>query len=242
MQIKVKSRIPSGLNEELGRKIFSIIKGKEGKQGDKGEQGIQGEQGIEGKKGKDGVDGEDGLNGLNGKDGLSGKKGKDGVDGKDADEEKILKKVLKQIPAPVITEIIQQVREEITYEQIKNAPTPQQIRNIASRDYDLTELKDVTIQNPINGQTLVYNIVTKKWENGAGGSSSNQTYNEVPAGVINAINTTFTLLQVPQTNTLKLYLNGIRQMYTTDFTLTGNTITMGSPPLLLDTLLADYNY
>ena len=41
--------------------------------------------------------------------------------------------------------------------------------NVPSGSSTLSGLTDVDISNPSNGQTLVYNATSEKWENGAGG-------------------------------------------------------------------------
>lgn len=73
---------------------------------------------------------------------------------------------------------------------------------------------------------------------GAGSFSENET----PGGAMNNSNVTFTLANTPTANSLKLYMNGLRQKYTGDYTLSGTTITMVSPPTSSDWLLADYRY
>jgi hypothetical protein len=67
--------------------------------------------------------------------------------------------------------------------------------------------------------------------------------NEVPAGVIDGTNATFTLANSPNpASSLHLYRNGLRQVSPTDYTITGNTITYQNPPSLGDTHVADYTY
>lgn len=68
-------------------------------------------------------------------------------------------------------------------------------------------------------------------------------YNETPAGAINGVNTTFTLLNTPFPGSARLFLNGVRQRPGTgnDYTISvGGTITMLSAPLTGDFLIADY--
>jgi hypothetical protein len=66
---------------------------------------------------------------------------------------------------------------------------------------------------------------------------------EVPAGLINGSNATYTLVNPPQPVTsLSLYRNGVLQAAGFDFTLTGNTVqfTPASLPQTNDTLTASY--
>jgi len=64
----------------------------------------------------------------------------------------------------------------LDYEELNGLPDIPKIVSIysktSSRDYNLTELKDVSISSPTNNQVLKYNSTTRLWENGAGGGSS----------------------------------------------------------------------
>lgn len=63
---------------------------------------------------------------------------------------------------------------------------------------------------------------------------------EIPAGVINGVNGTFTLSQTPVAGTLELFLNGLLQQNGVDYTLSGSTITHNLPPQPGDWLFAVY--
>ena len=65
---------------------------------------------------------------------------------------------------------------------------------------------------------------------------------EVPSGVINGINMTFTLVNIPITGSVHLFLNGQRK--TSGYTVVGNTITYtgGPTPQTGDGHVADYRY
>lgn len=67
---------------------------------------------------------------------------------------------------------------------------------------------------------------------------------EIPAGVINGVNATFTLANAPIAGSQHLYKNGIRQTpgAGNDYTIAGATITFlaGNIPQTGDNLLADY--
>lgn len=63
---------------------------------------------------------------------------------------------------------------------------------------------------------------------------------EVPAGIIDGLNATFTLSNAPLPLTLHLYRNGLRMKSGFDYNLTGATITFLFIPQIGDTLLADY--
>lgn len=85
-----------------------------------------------------------------GKDGKDGKLGKRGKDGSPDTGEQIVKKIKGKLP----------------YSAIKGTPDiPSLIRtHISSKDYELKELKDVSIENPTTNQILKYDGM--KWVNG----------------------------------------------------------------------------
>jgi len=65
---------------------------------------------------------------------------------------------------------------------------------------------------------------------------------EVPSGVIDGANQSFTLAHAPAGGSLHLYQNGLRQTPTTHYTLAGDTVSFVTAPPLGATLLADYRY
>lgn len=67
---------------------------------------------------------------------------------------------------------------------------------------------------------------------------------EIPTGAINGINAAFTLAYTPKTGSVHLFLNGVRQRLTTDYTVAGNTITYasGAKPQTGDNHYADYRH
>src|ERR1035438_9572384 len=78
---------------------------------------------------------------------------------------------------------------------------------------------------------------------GSGTAGPNFTDAEVPAGLVNGANASFTLSAVPTpTSSLTLYRNGVLQKAGQDYSLSGNTIQFlaGSTPQPGDTLLASY--
>ena len=64
---------------------------------------------------------------------------------------------------------------------------------------------------------------------------------EVPSGTIDGSNTDFTIANTPVTGTLMVYLNGIRQKITDDYTFTGTTISFITAPLTDSKILVDYD-
>jgi hypothetical protein len=78
-----------------------------------------------------------------------------------------------------------------------------------------------------------------KWA--APSAATNFADGETPSGTINSSNVTFTLANTP-TAGLKVYLNGIRQRLTTDYTLATATITFTTAPSTGDNIICDYRY
>lgn len=64
---------------------------------------------------------------------------------------------------------------------------------------------------------------------------------ETPSGLINGSNTSFTLAHAPmEPRAVGLFLDGLFQTYTTDFTISGTTITMVAAPAVGQSLVAWY--
>ena len=67
---------------------------------------------------------------------------------------------------------------------------------------------------------------------------------ETPSGTIDGANLTFTLLWKPVASTLRVYLNGVFLKPTTDWTISGKTLTIdaGSAPLPGDQFIVYYRF
>lgn len=64
---------------------------------------------------------------------------------------------------------------------------------------------------------------------------------ETPSGTINGTNTVFTLAQTPLENAaVDVYLDGLKQIPTTDYSVSGSTITFVTAPVVGQTLRVDY--
>ncbi len=68
-----------------------------------------------------------------------------------------------------------------------------------------------------------------------------QRVTEVPSGLINSTNASFTLSTVPYPDTVKVHKNGVRLTLNADYTLSAQTVTLFTVPDAGDTLLADYD-
>lgn len=75
-----------------------------------------------------------------------------------------------------------------------------------------------------------------------GGGSGTYTSNETPSGTINSSNTSFTLAHTPVSGTVSLYLNGLYQVPSVDYTISSGTVTYSSAPFTGDSLMAIYTY
>lgn len=76
---------------------------------------------------------------------------------------------------------------------------------------------------------------------GSGGGGGGTAFQETPAGAVNSSNVTFTLSQAPgSAAALDLFLDGLILYQGVDYSLSGSTITMTSPPLFGQTLYATY--
>jgi hypothetical protein len=72
--------------------------------------------------------------------------------------------------------------------------------------------------------------------------STNYAENETPSGVINGVNTDFTLAHEPIASSVRLYVNGVRFTLTTDYTVLGSVITLNTAPPTRSGIIVDYRY
>jgi hypothetical protein len=74
-----------------------------------------------------------------------------------------------------------------------------------------------------------------------GPSRSTEVYGEVPAGMVNGVNASFLTTNPYRANSLRLYLNGVRQKLINDYTLVPpNTVVFVLAPRTNDHILVDY--
>ena len=67
-------------------------------------------------------------------------------------------------------------------------------------------------------------------------------HDETPKGAVNGSNTSFTTANAPVAGTLIVYEGGVRKLLTTDFSLSGSTITMTYAPPSGSYLRVDYRF
>ena len=71
---------------------------------------------------------------------------------------------------------------------------------------------------------------------------ASQMQQEIPSGTVNGSNASFTLAFTPVTTaSLQLYLDGVLLLQTTDYTLSGATITFASAPATGQSIRAIYS-
>lgn len=92
------------------------------------------------------------------------------------------------------------------------------------------------INNNYNYSNKKFNFFLLESEN----NISDNISNEILTGVINGVNSTFTVLNPLIANSEKLYVNGNRQKKPDDYNITGQVINLTFSPQLNETLLIDY--
>lgn len=108
------------------------------------------------------------------------------------------------------------------------------IRQIKYTDYDMS-FDNISFVVPPE----TYDLVTVDYLKSAPLIGTNY-YNEIPSGLVNGSNVTFNTLYDIYDNSSMLYLNGIRQIYSVDYTATSNIITFTVAPETNDILIIDY--
>lgn len=91
-----------------------------------------------------------------------------------------------------------------------------------------------------DGGTLETTAITYVADSSNGLTAANFSHKEVPAGVINGVNTTFTLAAVLTAGTDHWYRNGILQDVGTDYTIVGAVATFAIAPLAGEKLVCSY--
>jgi hypothetical protein len=125
----------------------------------------------------------------------------------------------------VINEIIELVTITVNEQDVVNVVISETITPLT------INVADVGLQGPqgiqgLPGQNAVLPV---------------KVYQEIPTGVINGINATFTSLFNFEAGTVDLYINGLFQKIIQDFNTVGNnTITLVNPPNSTENILINY--
>jgi len=112
------------------------------------------------------------------------------------------------------------------------------IRGNQVHDDTLTPAKMKALNGAVDGYILEYDETSGdfQWIPSLSGST------ETPSGTVNGSNKVFTLSTTPDTGSLSLYLNGLRQEEGSgnDYTLTGVTIVFTEAPQIGDIIIASF--
>lgn len=209
---------PKGDQGEKGEKGDTGEKGEKGDQGERGEAGMPGESGAPGKPGETGKMGATGEKGDQGEPGMRGEKGERGENGSPDSAEQIKAK-LESLPKG----------QRFDYDKLDNLPNLTALQAMversmrqSSRDYDLAELKDVSIGNQTDGQALVWSRSAGKWVPGTVGGGGGGTV----TGATNGLNMDGTEVSIggALTNTT-IVLMGIGSNYTMNWERTFRNVT-----------------
>lgn len=107
-------------------------------------------------------------------------------------------------------------------------------------------LTDILIEAPVPNEALVWNSLGTGITSapiGGGGSAPGTPADETPGGVVNGLNTAFTIANAPIAGSFQLFRDGLRLRGSgVDYTLTGTNITMTVAPAIGQVLDANYLY
>lgn len=139
-----------------------------------------------------------------------------------------------QLDAKLETEVDGSVSNEgsLTVKSGTSATSIISSNTSGSTDVTLTAGSNITLSESGNNITIA----------ASGGAGPTFVYGETPTGTINGINDAFTTANTPTSETVRVYLNGLRQTPTTDYSVSTNTITFTTAPLTGDVIIVDYNY
>ena len=217
--------------------------------GNKGEKGEDGKNGIDGKTPIPGVDFPIPKDGVDGKPGVDGRDGRNGEDA-EVDYPALIAEILPKIPVPqngkdgspdTGKDIVKKLEElegkdRLSYDALKNAPDFALLqRLVSSRDYDFLELKDVPSSYSGQGGKIV-SVKTDgtglEFITNGGGSSGTPRDNNIFTSenwVASAGITTITLPSTPISGSVKVFLNGRRELPvaydTLGYTISGLSVT-----------------
>ena len=113
------------------------------------------------------------------------------------------------------------------------------IRGAQIEDATISGVHLLSTNSPTDGYVLKWNGTAEQFE---WGTLGNMEANEVPFGDINGSNVTYTLANTPASGTVMLFLNGLLQEEGAgnDYTISSDTITMVTAPLVGDIILSTY--
>lgn len=85
-------------------------------------------------------------------------------------------------------------------------------------------------------------LITAIASGGGGLVGNNFVYNETPTGLVDGVNTVFTMSNAPIADKQSVYVNGVKQNPGggNDYTIAGAVITFAVPPMVGSIVLVDY--
>ncbi len=187
--------------------------------GDRGEIGAVGPRGLIGPKGDSirGEKGETGTSGKDGRDGYTPRKNVDYFDGRDGRDASFDPQPLFLKLDALQKELKEALTRDITVEQVIEA-----IRGLRGDDrIDAKSIKNIP-SSPVYQQKKKLDMSDLRWH--GGGLSTSGIYTETPAGLINSINKTYTVLH-PIHTVFSAAINGTYLFLNSDYTFSGSTIT-----------------
>lgn len=128
--------------------------------------------GIDGKDGRDGSDSEDGLNGKDGLDGINGLNGKDGLDGKN---------ITTKEATILLQELLEDLELGISHEEAEK----------------LVKKHVISATNKLSQSLATLRGDVERNYGGHGGSGGGVLTMEIPVGIVDGVNTIFTVSHNP---------------------------------------------
>lgn len=105
---------------------------------------------------------------------------------------------------------------------------------------------DFSYTTYVSFRSLSANTFTTSSGTSAGGApvvnSQNLVTGEIPSGATDGVNRLFSLAHIPITSTMVVYLNGLFEVFGTDYTVNGNQITFSVPPNAGGVVSITYQY
>jgi hypothetical protein len=207
--------------------------GKQGERGERGDKGDKGEKGEKGERGERGEKGEKGDKGEKGEKGDKGEKGEQGKDGKDLElTDDYIKKVSYALDERLRPAVVKQFGGG---------------NNVPIDAYGPNGLIGGAREIEFTGDGVGTELVNNRLIVTVLGGGAYIVDDEIPSGAINNSNVLFTLANTPNPSTsVKVFLNGQKLVPGTDFTVSGDEITMAVAPQTdidhTDVITVDYRY
>lgn len=203
-----------GKQGEQGPQGFTGYMGPQGEKGEKGETGEKGDTGERGPKGEPGITGPEGERGITGPKGAKGDKGEPGKDGETPDEEGLAERVREGFFSgkhKLETKHVSGLDQTISI--LRNFVATN--KSVRGGGDTVVAGSGITITRNANGQSIISS------------TGSTTIYTETPVGLVNGINTSYTVLHTIN-SIYSFSINGAF-IHPADYTAVGTTITFSTP-------------